>query len=148
MLLYVDNACRLFLSTPFEGHLPLLLLPPRLLESSKDHLYGLTEKTCLLPPKHCPPFYTFLAFTFFLKGLFIFILCAWVFFLHVCLHTMYMPGTYGGHKKVSDLLELELQMTEPPCRCWESNPGPLGKFLPFALTLEGAQNMPLKTVPF
>ena len=40
---------------------------------------------------------------------FSFILCVWVFCLHVCLCTMCMPGAYEGQKRASDALELELQ---------------------------------------
>lgn len=34
-----------------------------------------------------------------LKNVFIFILCAWVFCLQVCLCTTHMPGAFGGQKK-------------------------------------------------
>lgn len=33
----------------------------------------------------------------------------WVFGPHVCLCIVPMPGTHGGQKRVSDLLEMELQ---------------------------------------
>jgi hypothetical protein len=36
------------------------------------------------------------------------ILCVWVFYLNVCLCTMYMPGAHGGQKRAWDALGLEL----------------------------------------
>lgn len=39
-----------------------------------------------------------------------FILCVFVFCLHVCICTIYMPGSHGVQKRVSDPLELELWM--------------------------------------
>jgi hypothetical protein len=35
-------------------------------------------------------------------------LYVWVFYLHVCLYTMSMPGTCGGQKRALTSLELEL----------------------------------------
>lgn len=45
----------------------------------------------------------------FLK-IFIFILCLRVFYLHVCLCTISMPGALGDQKRVSGFLQLVLKM--------------------------------------
>ena len=42
---------------------------------------------------------------------------------HIC--STCVSGGCGGQKRVSDLLELELQVFKPPCGCWELDPGPL-----------------------
>lgn len=39
-----------------------------------------------------------------------FILCVWVFGLHVCVCTTCAPGSFGGHKGTLGPLKLELQM--------------------------------------
>lgn len=33
-----------------------------------------------------------------------------MFCLHICMYTTSIPGTYGGHKRVSHPLEMELQL--------------------------------------
>lgn len=38
------------------------------------------------------------------------IFCVLMFYLHVCLCTVYMPGALGGQNRVADLLELKLRM--------------------------------------
>lgn len=44
----------------------------------------------------------------------------------VCLCVICAAGAPGGQRRVSEPLELELQVVcEPPCGCWEFNPGPL-----------------------
>lgn len=45
----------------------------------------------------------------------LFILCAWVSHLHVCMCTTYMPGACGGQKRVLDPLKIELQMFVSSC---------------------------------
>lgn len=48
-------------------------------------------------------------------------LCMWVFYLRVYMCTICMCGRYGGLKRVSSPLELELTNgCEPPGGCWES----------------------------
>lgn len=42
-------------------------------------------------------------------------LCVWVFFLHEWLCFTCMPGVYGGQKRLSDLLKLELQTIVSLC---------------------------------
>lgn len=39
-----------------------------------------------------------------------FIFCVWLFFLHVFMCTMYVPGAQRGQRRVWDPLELELAM--------------------------------------
>ena len=41
---------------------------------------------------------------------FYFILCVWIFCLHVCLCIMCVPGACRGQKRASDPVELELQI--------------------------------------
>jgi hypothetical protein len=57
-----------------------------------------------------------------------------VVFLQNCLFfffffNLYVPenmSVYRGQKRAPEPLELELQaVSEPPCGCWELNPGPL-----------------------
>lgn len=38
------------------------------------------------------------------------ILCVWVFYLNVCLCTMYMPGAHTGYKRMLGPLEWELHI--------------------------------------
>ena len=45
--------------------------------------------------------------------------------LHACLFTTYVSDSYGGHMKVSDSLELELQVAVSHCTFWGSKLGPL-----------------------
>lgn len=40
---------------------------------------------------------------------FVYFLCELVFYLHVCMHTVCMPDTYGGQKRASDPLEPQSQ---------------------------------------
>jgi hypothetical protein len=54
--------------------------------------------------------------------------CRHVYAPHVCF-------PLRGHKMASDPQELELQITEPACGCWESNPGTLEE-QPLLLTAE------------
>lgn len=56
----------------------------------------------------------------FLMGFVLFVLCVWVFCLHVCLCPTCMAGVCEGQKRALDPLKLELQMCEPLCRHWES----------------------------
>lgn len=41
--------------------------------------------------------------------------------VYVCMCTICVPGVQGGQKRALYPLGLELQTTEPPCRCWEPN---------------------------
>ena len=56
-----------------------------------------------------PAFAVFVIVFFHLK-IFIFILYVWLFCLIICGYTSCMPGALGSQKRVSDPLELELQM--------------------------------------
>lgn len=66
---------------------------------------------------------SFLPFTF--SSVFTFILCVWLLCSHVYTHTTCMHGTCDVWKTVSYPLELELQMAESLCGCWELKPSPL-----------------------
>lgn len=63
---------------------------------------------------------------YFLRFLFIFIFCAWVFCLHrqhcVCPLSLQRPGEVVG-----PLEDGVVDGSELPCGCWEWNLGPLGE---------------------
>ena len=42
--------------------------------------------------------------------------------LHACVPAICMPGALGGQRRAP---ELQLQVVENYCGCWEQNPGPL-----------------------
>lgn len=51
------------------------------------------------------------------------ILCAWVFFLQICLSIVCMSSAIGGQKRASDLSGTGVtDSCEGPCGGWESNP--------------------------
>lgn len=59
-----------------------------------------------------------------------------VFCMHVYMCFTCTSGAYGGQKRVSDFLELEIYMVvKPPCGCWDLNSGSLEKQL-MCLTAE------------
>lgn len=54
-----------------------------------------------------------------------FILCVWMFYLHVCLCTTCVPGVLGDQNRILDPLRLELYMfvsCQPCMWVWEFNP--------------------------
>ena len=68
--------------------------------------------------------------------LFIILLCIWVFWLHVCLCTMFVPSTYECQQRALEPLELEFsEGGKRPCGCWEANLGHPEE-QPFFLTTE------------
>lgn len=66
------------------------------------------------------------AITFFYKFIYLLLLCAWVFFLHiwyVCVSCAYLPTVHGA-RRVSQFLRLELiSGCELLYGCWKSNLG-------------------------
>lgn len=55
-----------------------------------------------------------------------------------------VSGACGGQKWVSGALELELQTAcEPPCGCWDFNPGPLEKQPVLLAAKSSLQALPL-----
>lgn len=57
----------------------------------------------------------------FKKDLFI-LFCVYGYFVHVYMHTMYMPGASGGQRRAAETLRTGItDGLEPLCRCWELN---------------------------
>lgn len=124
VVLYVDNICRRFLSTPLEGLLLLLLLPPWLLEGRKDHLIWAYKED--LPPPHIAClFKSFLLLLFFKRTfLYLFYVYEYFFCMYVCIPcTCLVPEEF--RKSVGSPESGVADDCEPPCGCWETNPGPL-----------------------
>lgn len=49
----------------------------------------------------------------------LFILCAWVFCLHVCLCSMFTSDVHWGEKRALNLLKWLIDVCEPLCGYWE-----------------------------
>jgi hypothetical protein len=54
-------------------------------------------------------------------NIFRFMLCIWVFYLHICMCTSYVTGACGGQKTGSDPETRVTDDCKPPCNCWELN---------------------------
>lgn len=95
-----------------------------LMGQDKAFLSGmLVKQNYLQLPRSSFPFVVFCYSYLSLK---VFILLFFVYGYFVCMYVWVpccMPGAHRVQKRGSDPLEQELQSYEPPCECWEMNPG-------------------------
>lgn len=93
----------------------------KLTGTHKKEREKISARGCVTSLCHLGGKFSALLITFNRHLYFYIILYVWVFYLHVCLCTTYMPCILRGQKRTLNPLKPELQT----CGCWDSNVGPL-----------------------